>query len=88
MVRGCSHGSRLPTALRLLWTIWLAAVSINVVVWALVSATHGHLAYPWPVWVAGPYGGLCWPPSRLASGQHDRPFGMNELRRTGRGATV
>lgn len=48
----------LPTALRLLWTIWLAAVSINVVVWALVSATHGHLAYPWPVWVAGPYGAL------------------------------
>ncbi len=49
MVRGCSHGSRLPTALRVLRTIWLAAVSINVVVWALVSATHGHLAYPWPV---------------------------------------
>jgi Domain of unknown function (DUF1707) len=48
----------LPTALRVLWTIWLAAVSINAVVWALVSATHGHLAYPWPVWVAGPYGAL------------------------------
>jgi len=48
----------LPTALRVLWTIWLSAVSINVVVWALVSATHGHLAYPWPVWVAGPYGAL------------------------------
>ncbi|MGH3149755.1 MAG: DUF1707 SHOCT-like domain-containing protein [Streptosporangiaceae bacterium] len=48
----------LPTALKVLWTVWLAAVSINVVVWALVSATHGHLAYPWPVWVAGPYGAL------------------------------
>src|SRR5262249_14198227 len=26
-----------PMALKVLWTIWLAAVSINVVVWALVS---------------------------------------------------
>jgi hypothetical protein len=46
----------LPTALKVLWTIWLAAVSINVVVWALVSGTTGHLIYPWPVWVAGPSG--------------------------------
>jgi Domain of unknown function (DUF1707) len=48
----------LPTALKVLWTIWLTVVSINVVVWALVSATGGHLAYPWPVWVAGPYGAV------------------------------
>ena len=38
----------LPAVLKVLWTIWLAAVSINVVVWALVSSTGGHLAYPWP----------------------------------------
>jgi hypothetical protein len=46
----------LPTVLRVLWIKWLAVVSINVVIWALVSGTGGHLAYPWPVWVAGPYG--------------------------------
>jgi hypothetical protein len=46
----------LPAALKVLWTIWLTAVSINVVVWALVSGTGGQLAYPWPLWVAGPYG--------------------------------
>ena len=46
----------LPAVLKVLWTIWLAAVSVNVVIWALVSGTGGHLAYPWPVWVAGPYG--------------------------------
>lgn len=46
----------LPAALKVLWTMWLTAVSINVVVWALVSGTTGHLTYPWPVWVAGPYG--------------------------------
>ena len=42
--------------LRVLWITWLAVVSVNVVVWALVSGTGGHLAYPWPAWVAGPYG--------------------------------
>jgi hypothetical protein len=46
----------LPAPLKVLWTIWLAAVSINLVVWALVSGTTGHLVYPWPFWVAGPYG--------------------------------
>jgi hypothetical protein len=46
----------LPAALKVLWTIWLAAVSINVVVWVLVVGTSGHLIYPWPLWVAGPFG--------------------------------
>ena len=57
-VRGSRRGALagLPTTLKVLWTIWLAAVSINVVVWVLVSATTGHLLYPWPLWVAGPYG--------------------------------
>ena len=55
---GYGHGvlSDLPAALKVLWTIWLTAVSINVVVWALVSATTAQLAYPWPLWVAGPWG--------------------------------
>ena len=48
----------LPTVLKVLWTVWLIAVSVNVVVWALVSGVGGHLAYPWPVWVAGPYGAV------------------------------
>jgi hypothetical protein len=29
-----------------------------VVVWMLVSVTSGHLAYPWPLWVAGPWGAV------------------------------
>ena len=48
----------LPAVLKVLWTVWLVGVSVNVAVWALVSATGGHLAYPWPVWVAGPYGAV------------------------------
>ncbi len=48
----------LPAALRVLWTIWLMAVSVNVVIWALVSVSGDHLAYPWPMWVAGPWGAM------------------------------
>src|SRR5215468_10116670 len=48
----------LPAVLRVLWVKWLVAVLVNVVVWALVSSTSGHLAYPWPVWVAGPFGAV------------------------------
>jgi hypothetical protein len=54
----CGPLAGLPTALKVLWTIWLTIVSINVVVWALVSGTSGHLAYPWPLWVAGPFGAV------------------------------
>lgn len=50
--------ARLPVLLRALWAIWLAAVSINVVIWALVSMTAGGLVYAWPLWVAGPYGAV------------------------------
>jgi hypothetical protein len=46
----------LPTPLKVLWTVWATVVSINVVVWVLVSATTAHLIYPWPLWVAGPWG--------------------------------
>jgi len=48
----------LPATLKVLWMIWLTAVSVNVVVWALVSGTAAHLVYPWPLWVAGPYGAV------------------------------
>src|SRR5215831_14685888 len=48
----------LPAALKVLWTIWLAAVAINLIVWVLVSGTAGDLVYPWPVWVAGPAGAV------------------------------
>ena len=57
-MRGGRHGafSDLPTALKVLWTIWFMAVSINVVVWMLVLLTTASVPYPWPLWVAGPSG--------------------------------
>jgi hypothetical protein len=46
----------LPGGLKVLWTIWFAAVAINVVVWVLVGVTTVSFPYPWPLWVAGPSG--------------------------------
>jgi Domain of unknown function (DUF1707) len=54
----CRAFAFLPLALRVLWTTWFIAVSVNVVVWVLVSGTTRHLIYPWPLWVAGPYGAV------------------------------
>ncbi len=48
----------LPGPLKVLWTIWAAVVSVNLVVWVLVSATTSQLIYPWPLWVAGPWGAV------------------------------
>lgn len=48
----------LPASLKVLWTVWGAVVSVNLVVWVLVSATTGQLIYPWPLWVAGPWGAV------------------------------
>jgi len=48
----------LPAPLKVLWTIWGAVVSVNLVVWVLVSATTAQLIYPWPLWVAGPWGAV------------------------------
>jgi hypothetical protein len=64
----CAALGSQPGPLRVLWTIWLIAVSVNVVVWALVSVTTASLIYPWPLWVAGPYGAVLLALS-LAAGQ-------------------
>jgi hypothetical protein len=48
----------LPKALKVAWTAWTIAVSVNVVVWVLVCTTTAQLIYPWPLWVAGPWGAV------------------------------
>ncbi|MBB5873490.1 hypothetical protein F4553_006924 [Allocatelliglobosispora scoriae] len=44
----------LPTWVRVLWTIWLTIVSINIALWAMVSVTNRTFTYFWPIWVAIP----------------------------------
>ena len=44
----------MPTALKVLWTVWLAVLSINVTVWLLVSISSGEPVYFWPMWLLVP----------------------------------
>src|SRR4051794_2866741 len=43
----------LPPALKILWTIWLGVVLINLTVWLLASLGNGP-EYFWPMWLAVP----------------------------------
>lgn len=45
------------TTMRVLTTIWLSVLAVNLVVWGLVSAGNGHAAYPWWIWL-GPSGAV------------------------------
>lgn len=47
-----------PRWLWAVWGGWVAAVTINVVIWALVSLSIGEWIYFWPMWVAGPWGAV------------------------------
>jgi hypothetical protein len=49
---------RSSRALRAAWAAWGVAVSVNVVIWFLVWVSSGEPAYFWPMWVAGPWGGV------------------------------
>jgi hypothetical protein len=44
----------MPTALKVLWTVWASVVAINLTVWLLVSLGNSDLAYFWPMWLAVP----------------------------------
>lgn len=41
-----------------IWQVWFIAVSINVVIWLLVSLSAGDPVYFWPMWVGGPWGAV------------------------------
>jgi Domain of unknown function (DUF1707) len=44
----------LPKPLRVLWTLWLSVVSLNLCVWLLVSIGNGRPDTFWPMWLAVP----------------------------------
>lgn len=49
-------------SLRTAWAAWGTAVSVNLVIWLIVTlSTIGDEGWPpyfWPVWVAGPWGAV------------------------------
>ncbi len=49
-------GDPYPRWLRAAWLVYAAAVSINLVIWLIVSVSNAELTYFWPIWVAGPWG--------------------------------
>lgn len=42
--------------MRAAWGAWAMASGINWVIWLIVSVTSSDVAYPWPLWVMGPWG--------------------------------
>jgi hypothetical protein len=56
--RRAARDGRNPKWLVGVWSAWLVAVSVNVVIWALVSISNGDPVYFWPMWVAGPWGAV------------------------------
>lgn len=48
----------IPRWLATVWGAWLVAVSVNVVIWLLVSFSAREPIYFWPMWVAGPWGAV------------------------------
>jgi len=64
----------LPAPLKAAWTVWGSVVAINLVIWGLVCASAGQVIYPWPIWVAGPWGAVLLVLSvSLPRGRRDQP---------------
>jgi hypothetical protein len=75
--------SSMPRWLVGIWSAWLVAVSVNVVIWALVSVSTEQFVYFWPMWVAGPWGAvlLATTLSGIARGDHQREIERRAERR-------
>jgi hypothetical protein len=69
-----------PLALKVLWTIWLAGVIVNLTVWLLVSLSNHEVLYFWPVWLAVPGAALLAVTVGVASMRGGRPAGRQRRR--------
>ena len=65
--------ARQPLALRVLWTVYLSVVAINLMVWLLVSLTNGDDVYFWPMWLAVPGVALFVTTAATLAAQKNRP---------------
>jgi hypothetical protein len=48
--------ARRPAWIRWQYYAWISVVALNVVIWLLVTIGTQSDIYPWPLWVAGPWG--------------------------------
>ena len=48
---------------------------MNVVVWLIVSVTTAEFIYPWPLWVAGPWGAVLLVTTIMTRGLPGRAYG-------------
>jgi hypothetical protein len=67
-----------PTALRVLWTIWASIVAVNLVVWLLVSIGNGAPDYFWPMWLLVPGAVLGAVTASVMAGRRPGPDGRRE----------
>lgn len=57
-VRGGFAPNAGGVAMRVLFTIWLSASVLNLMIWGLIVLSIGHWVYPWWIWVAVPPGAV------------------------------
>jgi Domain of unknown function (DUF1707) len=62
----------MPTALKVLWTIWASVVAINLTVWLLVSLGNGPI-YFWPMWLLVPGSVLFAVTASVSAARRGRP---------------
>jgi hypothetical protein len=43
-------------AAKLVTGAWIAASSVNFLIWGIISLSLGEALYPWWIWVVGPWG--------------------------------
>lgn len=68
----------LPTALRVLWTIWASVVAVNLVVWLLVSIRNGVPDTFWPMWLLVPGAVLAAVTASVMAARRPPPRGRRE----------
>jgi DUF1707 SHOCT-like domain len=55
--RAVQHVNGRPGWIRWQYYVWASVVLLNVMIWVMVSLGTSHFwIYPWPLWVAGPWG--------------------------------
>ena len=54
--RVVQHVGGRPGWIRWQYYSWVSVVAVNLMIWLIVTLSVGHWIYPWPLWVAGPWG--------------------------------